>query len=59
MLGGVSTFLGTFTFMGVLGANIMKNKSQTQRVTPQFAYIPWTFAGVLASRKASMVSLAS
>jgi hypothetical protein len=46
ILGGVSTFVGTFTFMGVLGANIMKNKSPTQRVTPEFSYVPWTFAGV-------------
>lgn len=44
--GGAFVFLGAFVFMGVLGANIMKNKSPTQRVTPQFAYIPWTFAGV-------------
>ena len=44
--GGAALFLGAFVFMGVLGANIMKNKSPTQRVTPQFAYIPWTFAGV-------------
>lgn len=44
--GGVCVFVGTFTFMGVLGANIMKNKSPTQRVTPEFAYVPWTFAGV-------------
>jgi hypothetical protein len=44
--GGASTFVGTFTFMGVLGANIMKNKSPTQRVTPEFSYVPWTFAGV-------------
>lgn len=44
--GGAFLFLGAFTFMGVLGANIMKNKSPTQRVTPQFAYVPWTFAGV-------------
>lgn len=44
--GGVAAFVGTFTFMGVLGANIMKNKSPTQRVTPEFAYVPWTFAGV-------------
>ncbi|MEA3143446.1 MAG: hypothetical protein QOG31_770 [Thermoplasmata archaeon] len=46
ILGGVSTFIGTFTFMGVLGANIMKNKSPTQRVTPEFSYVPWAFAGV-------------
>ena len=44
---GVFVFLGIFVYMGVLGANIMKNKSRTQRVTPAFAYIPWTFAGVL------------
>ncbi|MES2154747.1 MAG: hypothetical protein V4510_06380 [bacterium] len=44
--GGVFLFFGAFVFMGVLGANIMKNKSPTQRVTPEFAYIPWTFAGV-------------
>lgn len=44
--GGACLFLGAFVFMGVLGANIMKNKSPTQRVTPEFAYIPWTFAGV-------------
>ncbi|MEK6985731.1 MAG: hypothetical protein AABX89_05070 [Candidatus Thermoplasmatota archaeon] len=45
--GGLSTFFGAFVFMGVLGANIMKNKSKTQRVTPGFAYIPWVFSGVL------------
>jgi hypothetical protein len=44
--GGAFVFLGTFTFMGVLGANIMKNKSPTQRVTPEFVYVPWVFAGV-------------
>lgn len=44
--GGVFLFFGAFVFMGVLGANIMKNKSRTQRVTPEYAYIPWTFAGV-------------
>jgi len=44
--GGALVFLGAFVFMGVLGANVMKNKSPTQRVTPEFAYIPWTFAGV-------------
>jgi hypothetical protein len=44
--GGSLLFFGAFVFMGVLGANIMKNKSRTQRVTPEFAYIPWTFAGV-------------
>ncbi len=44
--GGVFLFFGAFVFMGVLGANIMKNKSPTQRVTPEFAYIPWTFTGV-------------
>lgn len=44
--GGVFLFFGAFVFMGVLGANIMKNKSRTQRVTPEFAYVPWTFAGV-------------
>jgi hypothetical protein len=46
ILGGVAAFVGTFTFMGVLGANIMRNKSPTQRVTPEFSYVPWTFAGV-------------
>lgn len=46
IVGGVSAFVGTFTFMGVLGANIMKNKSPTQRITPEFSYVPWTFAGV-------------
>ncbi|MCA1819096.1 MAG: hypothetical protein LC620_03435 [Halobacteriales archaeon] len=46
IVGGVAAFVGTFTFMGVLGANIMRNKSPTQRVTPEFTYIPWTFAGV-------------
>ncbi|HUR62577.1 MAG TPA: hypothetical protein VM286_09475 [Candidatus Thermoplasmatota archaeon] len=46
IMGGVCVFIGTFTFMGVLGANIMKNKSPTQRVTPEFAYVPWAFAGV-------------
>jgi hypothetical protein len=44
--GGAFVFLGAFTFMGVLGANIMRNKSRTQRVTPEFTYVPWTFAGV-------------
>jgi hypothetical protein len=43
--GGLCLFFGAFTFMGVLGANIMKNKSPTQRVTPEFTYVPWTFAG--------------
>ncbi|MHB8632336.1 MAG: hypothetical protein ACYDBQ_00015 [Thermoplasmatota archaeon] len=43
---GFFVFVGAFTFMGVLGANIMKNKSATQRVTREFAYVPWTFAGV-------------
>ncbi len=46
ILGGASAFLGVFTHMGVLGANLMKRKSVTQRVTPEFVYIPWTFAGV-------------
>lgn len=41
---GPFVFLGFFVYMGVLGANIMKNKSRTQRVTPEFVYIPWTFA---------------
>lgn len=41
---GPFVFLGFFVYMGVLGANIMKNKSKTQRVTPEFVYIPWTFA---------------
>ncbi len=45
--GGLVVFFAAFVFMGVLGANIMKNKSKTQRVTPGFAYIPWVFAGVL------------
>jgi hypothetical protein len=45
--GGLVVFFAAFVFMGVLGANIMKNKSRTQRVTPGFAYIPWVFAGVL------------
>ncbi|HET6398147.1 MAG TPA: hypothetical protein VFH47_01160, partial [Candidatus Thermoplasmatota archaeon] len=44
--GGAFAFLGVFTHMGVLGANIMRNKSRTQRVTPEFAYVPWIFAGV-------------
>lgn len=44
--GGAFAFLGFFTYMGVLGANIMRNKSVTQRVTPEFVYVPWTFAGV-------------
>lgn len=44
--GGLFLFFGAFVFMGVLGANIMKNKSPTQRVTQQFVYVPWTFAGV-------------
>ena len=43
---GPLVFLGMFTFMGVLGANIMKNKSKTHRVTREFVYVPWTFAGV-------------
>lgn len=43
---GFFVFVGAFTFMGVLGANIMKNKSRTQRVTPEFVYVPWTFAGI-------------
>ncbi len=44
--GGAFAFLGFFTYMGVLGANIMRNKSVTHRVTPEFVYIPWTFAGI-------------
>ena len=45
--GGLVVFFAAFVWMGVLGANIMKNKSRTQRVTPGFAYIPWVFSGVL------------
>lgn len=44
--GGAAAFLGAFTFMGVIGANIMRNKSRTQRVTPEFTYIPWAFTAV-------------
>ncbi len=44
--GGAFLFIGCFTFMGVLGANIMRNKSKTARVTPEFVYVPWTFTGV-------------
>ncbi len=44
--GGAFAFLGFFTYMGVLGANIMRNKSQTHRVTQEFVYVPWTFAGI-------------
>ncbi|HUR25747.1 MAG TPA: hypothetical protein VM327_07025 [Candidatus Thermoplasmatota archaeon] len=44
--GGTFAFLGAFTFMGVIGANIMRNKSRTQRVTPEFTYIPWAFTAV-------------
>lgn len=44
--GGALLFLGAFTWMGVLGANIMRNKSKTQRVTAEFVYVPWTFTGV-------------
>ncbi len=43
---GPFLFLSFFTFMGVIGANIMRNKSQTHRVTPVFAYVPWTFTAV-------------
>lgn len=43
--GGLALFVAAFTFMGTVGANIMKNKSRTQRVTPEFNYVPWTFAG--------------
>lgn len=43
---GPFVFLGFFTYMGVLGANIMRNKSVTHRVTPQYVYVPWTFAGI-------------
>ncbi len=43
---GPFLFISFFTFMGVLGANIMKNKSKTQRVTREFVYVPWTFTGV-------------
>lgn len=39
-------FIGFFTYMGVLGANIMKNKSQTHRVTPEYVYVPWVFSAV-------------
>lgn len=44
--GGAAVFIGAFTWMGVLGANLMRNKSKTQRVTPEFTYIPWVFTGV-------------
>jgi hypothetical protein len=44
--GGAFAFLGAFTFMGVIGANIMRNKSKTQRVTAEFSYIPWAFTAV-------------
>lgn len=44
--GGSFLFFGCFTWMGVLGANIMRNKSKTQRVTLEFTYIPWVFTGV-------------
>lgn len=44
--GGAFLFFAAFTWMGVLGANIMRNKSRTQRVTPEFTYIPWVFTGV-------------
>jgi hypothetical protein len=44
--GGAFAFLGAFTFMGVIGANIMRNKSRTQRVTREFTYIPWAFTAV-------------
>ncbi|HLF15912.1 MAG TPA: hypothetical protein VI796_00545, partial [Candidatus Thermoplasmatota archaeon] len=44
--GGAFAFLGVFTYMGVLGANIMRNKSRTQQVTPEFTYVPWTFSAV-------------
>lgn len=44
--GGAFLFFAAFTWMGVLGANIMRNKSKTQRVTPEFTYIPWVFTGV-------------
>lgn len=43
---GFFVFVGFFTFMGVLGANMMRNKSKTQRVTPEFVYIPWTFTAI-------------
>ncbi len=43
---GPFLFISFFTFMGVLGANIMRNKSKTQRVTREFVYVPWTFTGV-------------
>lgn len=43
---GPFVFLGFFTYMGVLGANIMRNKSKTQRVTPEFVYVPWVFSAV-------------
>lgn len=46
VLGGAFVFVGFFTYMGVLGANIMKRKSKTHRVTREFVYVPWTFAGV-------------
>ncbi len=43
---GPMVFLGFFVWMGVLGANIMKNKSPTNSVRPEFVYIPWTFSAV-------------
>ncbi len=43
---GFFVFVGFFTYMGVLGANMMKNKSKTQRVTPEFIYIPFVFTAI-------------
>lgn len=43
---GFFVFVGFFTFMGVIGANMMKNKSKTHQVTPEFVYIPFTFTAV-------------
>jgi hypothetical protein len=47
LAGGSFLFIGAFTYMGVLGANIMRNKSRTQRITPEYSHLPWVFSGVL------------
>lgn len=46
LAGGGLLFVGSFTFMGVLGANVMKQKARLQRITREFVYVPWTFAGI-------------
>lgn len=54
---GPMVFLGFFVWMGVLGANIMKNKSPTNSVRPEFVYIPWVFSSVFWAVTAVLMGL--